>query len=354
MKRVFLTSIPKCGTHLLLAFLQNLGWVRSRCDTTGYGKSLSEFLRLREQFGPEHDDEEMRTLRAAVTSGRDQLLNHLRQVPPNGVVAEHCIYDEALLSALRELDYQVIFMMRDPRDQLISYRNHALREPGHKNFDRFKRQERQTTYRDLLAGSPSERDGESNIAPVTRVYSQFERWLDAPGVHVMAFEHLVGAKGNGSRLRQLFEADELARRIAPEPETDLDEGLRTMFDEKHTLFVRGQCGVWREEFGPEACQAFETLVRPGVQRYLDRIESSPAALDLYSMDPRNLRRVWRMAERDLAAALAACYVARANVTNLERLLATAHADANERLKVIRRLESRLAAQRGPAAPSASQ
>lgn len=344
MKKVFLTSIPKCGTHLLLAYLERLGCVRRRCDTGDYRKAVNEYRRLEEQAEVDALRGEIEQWRSRAAAGRARLLEVLRGAPDGVVVAEHCQFEPELHQALRELGYVILFMVRDPRDQVISYCNHVLRDTSHKNHLRFKRQPRQKTYRELLLGAPPEVEGESNVAPVSQLYRFFEGWLEAEGVLTVAFENLVGAKGNSSRLRQLYESDRIAALVEAGSEVQLDECVRAMFDEKHSLFVRGQAGVWRELFDRENKVVFETRCAPAVASYMQVLtrRDSPD-WSRFSMDSNNLRRAWRLAERDLADALAARYAERTHVGELERRLEYTWADAEERLKVIRSLEARLAA-----------
>lgn len=337
VRRILLTSIPKCGTHLMVAYLESMGFRRYRIDTLEYRVALAEQARLLRQG---YDVPE---LKARIALEREKVVAQLRGVPTGALVADHFQFDPTLADSLRELGYVVLFMYRDPRDQLISYRNHVLREPGHKNYARFARNSLQQTLRELIIGAPAEIPGESNVTSVELLFSQFEPWFTAAGVYSLAFEHLVGAKGNGSRLRQLYEADHLCQLVAPEAADRVDDLVRAMFDEKHSLFVKGQIGVWRGLLDAENQRLFAELVAPGLSSFLERIEGGePLGWDRFILDARNLRRAWRAAERDLAEMLALRSSAQSRLRALEKKLFEALQDSDKRLAVIRRFEARVA------------
>lgn len=343
MRRVFVTSIPKCGTHLLMGFLAALGFRRHVPDDAAYRAAWGNYTRLKGLFGDATDPKEMSELDAQVRAGRQKLVDDLAKASPACLVGHHYSYDPQLLQALVDLDYAIVFMVRDPRDQMISFRNHVLRDQASDQYSRFSRQSAEQTYLDLLYGAPADPKLGVPVTSIVDLYGSFQGWLESPVVHSLAFGHLIGPKGDGLRLRQLYEADRLLARTGYSPQTDPDEELRLMFNPKHSLFVAGRSGQWREEFSPELVHKFEVecgLKLATYMRFLD--DECPAGWDDYCGAAHTLRRAFWLAERDLADALSELANLRRETQHLGGMVQRIESDSQHRLALIHRLNTELA------------
>jgi hypothetical protein len=238
-----------------------------------------------------------------------------------------------------------------------------LRDKANKHLVRFTRQPKERTYLDLLRGSEAREKDEDKVTSVVELYQRFEGWLDSPGVRTVTFRHLVGARGGSSRLRQLYEADAIARLVAPEPTVDVDECARQMFNEKHSLFVKGQVDAWKEVFTEELNAVFERECRPKLARFMAHIaQNNPPGWESFAADPRSVRRAWWLAERDLADLIAERQEARVALMRLQKHVEHVEQDSQKRLSLIRDFERRLremdarlkAATPPPAAAAASK
>lgn len=201
-----LTSIPKCGTHFLRAFLANLGL--KPC--------------------PMNAD----------------------PIPAKHYRSAHLAFDPKAVG-----DLPVIFAIRDPRDYVVSLAHHIATRPEHKHHARFvATTDPQERYRTIIEGARW-RDGQPKVLPMTRVWIDFSDWLWHPNTLVVRFEDFIGARGGGSDLRQADVAHAIARHCGLKG--DYDAAIRNAFRTDIPLFRKGQIGQWREEFSPETQALFE-------------------------------------------------------------------------------------------------
>jgi len=99
MSKILFTSIPKCGTHLLLKYLDHLQFPCA---------------------GPH-----------SATSYDAGMLRYVQKMPENTYTAFHYPWTEALSNVIRERRIKVVFLYRDPRAQVASRLHFLRRSPEH-------------------------------------------------------------------------------------------------------------------------------------------------------------------------------------------------------------------------------
>ncbi len=95
-QRVFLISIPKCGTHLLAEVIKELtgkDYVSVGTDINGYSISGSSVKIIKSK------------------------INNLN----NTFLLGHTTYDPKLVKLLKKMGVATFFIYRDPRDHMVSY-----------------------------------------------------------------------------------------------------------------------------------------------------------------------------------------------------------------------------------------
>jgi len=242
-RRVLLTSVPKCGTHLLRRLL-NVIAIPARREVEW-------------DITPEDLDAALRERRGSAVVG-------------------HVLARPEIRRFVADTRTRVLFIYRDPRDQVVSHLFHFRRDRKHPLHPLF-RDELGDDDAALLAVIRGVRVSETAHVPrVDLLYGGFRGWLDDPSVCWSTFERLIGPRGGGSVDDQLREVRALLRHLGfPLASPAIVRMVaRRVFDPGSPTFRIGQIGSWRKYFGPQHCTAFkevagQLLIDLGYERSLD-------------------------------------------------------------------------------------
>lgn len=199
----------------------------------------------------------------------NQLQESLAEANKTGrFLHSHLIYDTETKEALELEGYRIIFLLRDPRDQLISMLFYINDKGwGYKKLNR-------TLPFGLLAFDDQIEEMITGKLFGTSVPEDFIinrlGWKNT-GLTVY-FENLVGEKGGGNNILQLAELKRLASYLNI---SITDEALNAIADqvfgwEGLTTFRSGQIGSWKKHFTDKHKQLFkeiygEELIRSGYE-----------------------------------------------------------------------------------------
>lgn len=233
--RILVNSIPKCGTHLLERTLQSFPGLRHSGRRTLW----------------DWDALGVDTRTALARIGRGQFA--LAHLP---AFAE-------LFPWLEQVGIRALFVIRDPRDILVSYSRYVTAErthPAHAHF---------AALPDDAARLLAAIDGVAGVvSPIDELLRRYAGWLEPGRALVVRFEDLIGPRGGGDSTRQL----ETVRRIAGFLELELPE--RTLgaiahrtFSTRSSTFRSGQAQRWRESFAVEHVRAFKARAGDLLPRY---------------------------------------------------------------------------------------
>ncbi len=228
--KVVSNSIPKAGSHLLLACLENMpGLVYTR----------------------RHVDWHMSMARLARV---------LEQVQPGEFITAHLPYAPERAALLTRYRFRMVLMVRDPRDVVVSHAHWVTYRYTRGRFHPYFRSlpDEDARLMASIQGTPPLPSGERLDDIGTRVRA-YLAWAEH-GAHVVRFEDLVGEAGGGSREVQVRTIIELARFLGIDlsPQTAARLGER-LFDPHSPTFRRGRIGEWRERFRREHKTAFKAV-----------------------------------------------------------------------------------------------
>ena len=278
---VLLTSVPKAGTHLLQKAYEALS---GRHDA---------IQRLHREGVLEHVTQALPGSwggRAPVTALQlytpsREILERCLELADDEYLRTHLTFTPEHEEVLAAHGCRVVFVLRDPRDQLVSrvhytYDQRAyfpgleglapdellLRLIGRDGED----------HDDLLSGflfyggPPGDRD----VSHVRELYELYLPWRTSPICLTVRFEDLVGPEGGGSAERRLAAVSAIARHCGiAATAARLQEIAGGLFGGTATFRV-GSTGSWRSAFGPEHQRAFKAvagdlLVELGYETGLD-------------------------------------------------------------------------------------
>jgi sulfotransferase 6B1 len=234
--RVLINSIPKAGTHLVASVLSRLP------DMRYAGRYFThEQFSLAGDSGPE----------CIQSLDRRSLSEALAKISPGTFANGHFYWDSATQDALQRHAFRLIFMVRDPRDILVSqlrYIEEFKAHPRHRSLTR----EFPTSSDRLMALIKGYRTGlGDDLAPANERFGAYMGWRQTTGVLNLRFEDFsrdLTARTPGvialeGRLMEL--AEFVGRPLNASALAEVGEGIG---DRKSSTFRSGRTGGWPEVF----------------------------------------------------------------------------------------------------------
>jgi sulfotransferase 6B1 len=246
--RVLANSLPKAGTHLLTSLLAELP------DMRYSGEHLTALDALTATGGYEWSS----------------VRHRLGRVRDGQYVSAHLPAAAAVVDLVGALGYASVFIVRDPRDVVVSDLFYILGFPKHPLHDVMRRIPTPDQRLDaVIAGLPAPSgSGLPLMEPIGARLDGYLGWLTAPATTVVRFENLVGPQGGGSESRQLSEIAAVTKHLGRQVD---DDGLRAIakgvWSSSSSTFRKGAIGDWRDHFTPDHVELFKRTAGEGLARY---------------------------------------------------------------------------------------
>jgi hypothetical protein len=241
--RVLLTSVPKCGTHLVRRLLDVVG-LPTRCEVPW-------------DIAPASLAETLRQHRGSAVVG------HLPSFP-------------ARLACVDSAGVRALFISRDPRDQVVSHLHYVRANAAHPVHP-YLRDCFPDDDEALLAIIHGVRFSEAASLPdVDTLFRGCLEWRTLGAVYSTTFERLIGPRGGGSESAQAQEVAAMLRHIGFPLRTRSAVAVMAhrLFSVASPTFRIGRIGGWRGAFKPRHVDTFKQvagslLVDLGYERDLD-------------------------------------------------------------------------------------
>jgi hypothetical protein len=257
MPRFFLNSIPKAGAHLVERALDALGCTRGQGpvgSATVIGRNQWSKGLLR---GPWlTSDLALVGIELPAPVKASWLRRRLDRVPPGRYLRGHVQHTEYFEALLRERDYRVVHVVRDPRDVCVSHAHYMMARPKHP-FHGFYRSLGDLNARVAFSITGGWIPGVGYLASVGERYRLMKGWLSYPGAVTIRFEDLVGPQGGGAEGGQRQALLQICDLLEAEPE-DLEDVARSIFGESST-FRKGKIGGFSEVFDERLTTLFDEV-----------------------------------------------------------------------------------------------
>lgn len=223
---IFLASIPKCGTHLVKKCIALI-------NHGNFNYPVRTFFNACEQ-----------------------------DFKRGSHVLSHAPYNSALGELIIEHNYKGIFMIRDPRDQVVSFIHFA--QDSMKIWETLRSMPFEAAVTSWITDtklikakgrfSDPIMDSFGNIADF---YNHYLPWIDHPNFYTVRFENLIGAQGGGNDELQRQEIQNIAAHLSIElTDERLNKTVQELFGKSRT-FRKGQIGSWRTKFTQEQKDIFK-------------------------------------------------------------------------------------------------
>jgi hypothetical protein len=223
--RVFCVSIPKSGTHLLERALCLHPALYRKLIPTVSGENIGTW------------------------GGLPGLVERIR---PGQVVVSHLRHSDQDERTLAKAGVRGLFMVRNPRDLVVSQIHYVTKRTDHRLHDLFTSlPDARARLRTAITGDPA-----AGLPSIAERLAYFQGWLTS-GLLVVRFEDLVGASGGGDADRQR----DLLRAVFDHLGVDagaprVEAVARRLFSADSPTFRSGQVGSSRGFFDDELEELF--------------------------------------------------------------------------------------------------
>jgi hypothetical protein len=252
MPRVLVNSVPKSGTNLLASVLDVMGlqW---------QSPVLSHELRFHPLNYIRHwEDQDCLIGVGKSYKAKLGFLRHtLNKMDPGSYMMGHIPYQEHVCELLRSLGVRTFFVIRDPRDVVVSLLHHIQRVRSHYLHRAYAKLPSDKAR--LIAGIRGLRnkDGSIETQSIAEKLEVTLGWTEVETVVTLRFEDLIGERGGGTAQDQTI----AIRKIGNHLGWDLaEEDVLIVGNEafgKGKTFRRGMIGGWRGVFDDELKDAFK-------------------------------------------------------------------------------------------------
>ena len=240
--RIFVNSLPKAGTHLLMSMLDLVpGIMNSRLHipTRSIGNRIPE--------GFEFD--------------KTKLQRQLRTIRKGQVVSAHLPFAPNLDKAIIETGFHMVNLVRSPRDMLISryFYVAGLRRHRLHNYLTEHYPDKKAMLIALIEGpKPGEDTLDGRFRPYADLFRVYGAWTSMRGVLTVRYEDLVGSRGGGDDERQLVALSSLSRHLRlPISGERLQSEWKAVEHRGTSTLRKGTIGDWVNHFDPDIEEVFE-------------------------------------------------------------------------------------------------
>jgi Sulfotransferase domain. len=239
--KVFINSIPKAGTHLATAIIEEVpGLMQSR---------------LHIDMWDVHAGEEKLVPVPVFTPDVLKLRNLLATVRPGQIATGHLPWHPDLHQVLTDMGFNIIFVIRDPEDVVMSTFHYVKGLRRHFMYQRLMTDYATDAERieAVRRGIPARFPGDTSLEGTYDLRARFLGWQNVTGWGaplVLEFENIVGKRGGGSHDARRRSIDQIIRFVGMEPSKSLiDEIDARSINKKSFTFRGGKIGEGRQSGG---------------------------------------------------------------------------------------------------------
>ncbi|GAB6045607.1 hypothetical protein JCM11957_12050 [Caminibacter profundus] len=247
--KIIANSLPKSGTHVLVRILELIGLKANKIHFSGSLirrtssnplKNLIKYLKVINcNQGVKIDLDIEHCIK---TKYFEKLLINF---PENTFSQAHMPFDDKIIKYLEKYNIKMIYIIRDPRDVLVSHFHHHLRDKGYEGHYLMKKLKSDKDR--IIASLHGFNQGtQFETAPLKKRLKNSIPWyfIKSPFVFSLKFEDIIGEKGGGDKEKQLYTLKKLERFLEID-ENYLVNRKDSIFFEKSSTFRKGQIGDWK-------------------------------------------------------------------------------------------------------------
>lgn len=256
---VVIATIPKSGT-----------WMLEKCVSllTGRQNALWKFVNqglLRSPSAPVNS--------MSIFTPSMSLFNKCTNFNTNEFIIAHLVYRLSYERMLKEKNFKMLFIIRDPRDQVVSRAYYAKKHPTvYPGLQHLSIEELISGY--IGVGSKSTQNFDDlftshltypqrpvypAISHIVKFYRAFLPWAKSSISYTVKFEHLVGANGGGSLEQQLREIYTIGKHIGLAMTRKRTQEVADKLFGDSLTFREGKIGSWKTHFTQHQKDVFKKI-----------------------------------------------------------------------------------------------
>ena len=252
---IFVNSLPKSGTHLLAKCLDLMGYQNKQkrfiaADWIENNSLIKKAIKrlMNDSFVARNSVRVGLDVSAFISDSKlNKYLSGAVGANIDNYIFGHAPHSDLLLNRLEQHNIKTLFIIRDPRDVLVSWAHYIHKSPGHFAYSQHVGKNFEERIQLILEGGflPNGIFNES-YASILRSSSG---WLTEPSVMVVRFEDLVGGGGGGSDATQFETINKIAEFIGAKSISPSDIASQLFGGSK--TFRTGKIGGWNKELSPD-------------------------------------------------------------------------------------------------------
>ena len=253
--RVLINSFPKSGTNLILSIFENFyGLEYQKCTLNR--KLRFHPLNYLQPWG--------KTVLSGIVEPRRVKLGTIKfilnRLHGNRYTAAHLPYDKDLVEFLYSKSIHTVFIMRDPRDIMVSHMLYAKYNKHHFLYDYYSELEETEILRNLILGKAG--DKYKHVISMRERIELILGWINSENVLNIKFEELIGEQGGSDAIIQENSILSIADFIGYKLNRDQARIIGLNSFGKGITFRKGRIGSWEEYFNSEINELFNENMGP--------------------------------------------------------------------------------------------
>ncbi|MHA1221807.1 MAG: sulfotransferase domain-containing protein [Candidatus Heimdallarchaeaceae archaeon] len=243
MHRVFVNSIPKSGTNLVIRCLTLFGFKENGHLGSTYVVGTKPIDRINRIISWPIRQGYIVGIIMPIEMNKTRVNRKLRKVKEGELISGHIGYTPHILKKALDMSFKVIHIIRDPRAVLTSSVPFILKRKRHPLHKLFKHLTLEQCYRTYYEGYFGKK---IFLQPLYIQYQAIEPWTESKDVLVVRFEDLVGSKGGGDSIIQYRTVKQICNHVNAD-EDKIDSVLENLFSLRSRTFRKGKVDSWKEE-----------------------------------------------------------------------------------------------------------
>lgn len=255
-EKVLINSVPKAGTHMVTSVFQGLPNLMP----------AYRHVRMPDLVSPEVDAKD-----GGFAVDLSLVNKEFSPVRRGQFCSGHMFYNADLDNYLGDNGFKTLFIIRDPRDVVISRYNYILGLKRHPLHDFFKHElkDKSRILDVCISGfddvSKFRKPGrkkftDSRLIGVAEQYKKYAGWISSKNCLVLKFEELRGANGGGTEELRFKKFKEAIDFIGVDiDDQSLEDKLSSKGSHKSATFHKGDIGGWSKYLSAENVNLFNDL-----------------------------------------------------------------------------------------------